>query len=135
VFLIDHEDRPDEGSQAKQVLLAGLDRCTAQIQGRKMKITFDAEVCAAYIQLVPKITQVDDSWPLDGFVPGLDDVIVDLDPERKVLGIEILGKYGDGPEAILAAIADESVYKALAAEGFNCPELRGNPEITIQRIN
>lgn len=100
-----------------------------------MKITFDAEVCAAYIQLVPQITQVDDSWSLDGFVPGTDDVIVDLDPERKVLGIEILGKHGDSPEAILAAIADESVYKALAAEGFNCPELRGNPDITIQHIN
>ena len=30
-------------------------------RGNKMKISFDVGVCAAYIQLVPKITQVDDS--------------------------------------------------------------------------
>lgn len=100
-----------------------------------MKMTFDAEVCAAYIQLASEIATVDDSWPLDGFIAGIDDVIVDLNADRNVLGIEILGKYGDGPEIILAAIADGGVANALAAEGFDCPELRGNPDITIQLIN
>ena len=100
-----------------------------------MRMTFDAEACAAYIQLAPKITTVDDSWPLDGFIAGIDDVIVDLDADRNVLGVEILGKDGDGPQSILAAIADESIANALAAEGFNCLELRGNPGITIQSID
>ena len=69
-------------------------------------MTFDFEVCAAYIQLGPKIETVADSWPLDGPVARLD-VIVDLDAERNVLGVEMLGPIGDGPEHILTAIATE----------------------------
>ena len=62
-----------------------------------MKMTFDAEVCAAYIQLVPRVGTVADSWPLDEPVAGLD-VIIELDEERNVLGVELLGRIGDGPE-------------------------------------
>lgn len=100
-----------------------------------MKMTFDAEACAAYVQLASRIATVDDSWHLDSLVAGVNDVIVDLDADRNVLGVELLGRLGDGPEAILAAIADESIANALAAEGFECPELRGNPGIAIQRID
>lgn len=99
-----------------------------------MKMTFDAEACAAYIQLVPSITKVDDSWPLDGFISGVDDVIVDLDADCIVLGVDILGKDGYGLSGILRAVEDESIANVMALEGFECPQLRGNPEITVKRI-
>lgn len=99
-----------------------------------MKMTFDAEAGAAYIQLVPKIETVDDSWPLDGPIAGINDVIVDLDGDRNVLGVEILCRDGEGPERILAAIADETIANALAAEGFEVPRLRGNPVVSVQQI-
>lgn len=100
-----------------------------------MKMTFDAEACAAYIQLAPAISTVDDSWPLDCDISGIHDVIVDIKADGRVLGIEILGQPGDGPETILAAIADERIAVSLASEGFDCPMLRGNPDITIHHID
>jgi len=96
-----------------------------------VKMTFDADVCAAYIRLAPRIGTVADSWPLDGHVAGLD-VIIDLDAERTVLGVELLGRIGEVPERILEAIASGAVAEALTAEGFDVPALRGNPEITVQ---
>ena len=100
-----------------------------------MQMTFDAEACAAYIKLVPENTKVNNSWPLEGFIPGIDDVILDLDAENNVLGVEILGKANGGPKAILAAIVDESIANLMALEGFECPQLHGNPEITVKRID
>lgn len=99
-----------------------------------MKMTYDAEAGAAYIQIASRVAMVDDSWPLESLVAGSNDVILDLDTDRNVLGVELLGRIGDGPAAILAAIADESIANALTAEGFECPELWGNPSITIQHI-
>lgn len=99
-----------------------------------MRMTFDAAACASYIQLFPQVDNVADSCPLDCVVLGINDVIVDLDADGNVLGIEILGRQGDGPEPIMAAIADESIANALAAEGFEVPQLRGNPDIGIHRI-
>lgn len=99
-----------------------------------MKLMFDGEACAAYIRLSSVACAVDDSWPLDALIADIDDVILDLDSDRNILGIEILGRQGNGSETILAAIADGSVAAALTAEGFDCPQLRANPEITVQAI-
>ncbi len=99
-----------------------------------MKMTFDAGACAAYIRLSSVVCAVDDSWPLGVSIAGIDDVILDLDPNRNMLGLEILGKQGNGPEGILVAIADGSIADALSSEGFDCPRLRGKPEITVQVI-
>lgn len=99
-----------------------------------MKMTFDAEACAANIRLSSGASTVADSWPIEEFIVGIDDVILDLDHNRHVLGLELLVKQGHGIEAILAAIADGSLADALASEGFDCPQLRGNPDITVQNI-
>lgn len=99
-----------------------------------MNMTFDAGACAAYIRLSSTVCAVDDSWPLDPSIAGIDDVILDLDLDRNLLGLEILGKQGNGPETILFAIADGSIADALASEGFDCPRLPGNPEIAVQFI-
>lgn len=58
-----------------------------------------------------------------------------LIPTATCWGVEIMARDGDGPQGILAVVADESIANALGAEGFHCPELRGNPGITIHRID
>lgn len=97
--------------------------------------SFYAEACAAYVQLASRLATVDDWWHLDGAVAGINNVIVDLDADCNVLGVELLDRLDHGPQAIRAAIADESIANALAAEGFDCRALRGNPGIAIQHID
>lgn len=99
-----------------------------------MKMTYDAEASAAYIQLASRVTPVDDSRSLEILIAGINEVVLDLDSNHELVGVELLGRVDAGPEAILAAIANESIANAVAAEGFECPELRGNPSIDVKHI-
>ncbi|MFJ2619247.1 DUF2283 domain-containing protein [Glutamicibacter sp. NPDC087344] len=98
-------------------------------------MTFDAEACAAYIKLSGRSATVEDSYPLEVSLPGITDVILDFDADRHLLGIEILGRLGDGPESILAALSSGRLADALQTEKISCPAaLRENPQIKIHNI-
>jgi hypothetical protein len=96
-----------------------------------LRMTFDRDTGTGYIRMSSTLEAIADSWPLDGHVGGIG-IVVDLDGRRRVLGVELLGVPGRGPEDILAAIASGAIAKACATEGFKVPALAGNPGITIQ---
>jgi len=95
-------------------------------------MTFDRDTSTGYIKISSKLEAIADSWPLDGHVCGIG-VVLDLDAQRRVLGVELLGIPGSGPEDMLAAIASGAIAAAAATEGFEVPALEGNPDITVQQ--
>ena len=96
-----------------------------------MRMTFDRDTGTGYIRISSTLEAIADSWPLDRHVDGIG-VVVDLDGRRRVLGVELLGIPGRGPEDLVAAIASGAIAKACAAEGFQVPALACNPGITVQ---
>lgn len=96
-----------------------------------MTMTHDRAAGAAYIRVATGT--VHESWPIDEVSTHLE-VIVDVDSERRVLGVEILGRPGDGPQPILDAIDDHTIAHALADAGFDVPQLRDNPTLAVQLI-
>ena len=94
-------------------------------------MSFIRENAAAYIRLVHGTSH--DSWPLDQTAAPFD-VVVDVDVRGRVLGVELLGRPGDGPASFLGAIGDGTVADVLAAEGFEVPQLRGGPEISVELL-
>lgn len=96
-----------------------------------MRMTFDRDTGTGYLRISSKLEAIADSWPLDGHVGGIG-VVLDLDGRRRVLGVELLGIPGSGPEDLLSAIASGTIAEAAATEGFKVPALEGNPDITVQ---
>lgn len=94
-------------------------------------MTFDRDTGTGYLRISSKPEAIADSWPLDRHVDGIS-VVLDLDARRRVLGVELLGIPGRGPEDLLAAIASGAIAEACATEGFKVPALAGTAGITVQ---
>ncbi|GER23258.1 hypothetical protein NCCP1664_17540 [Zafaria cholistanensis] len=94
-------------------------------------MTYDQNTGTGYIRISSKLEAIADSWPLDGHVDGIG-VVLDLDSQRRVLGIELLGMPGHGPKDMVAAIASGAIAEASATEGFELPALGSNPDIIVQ---
>jgi uncharacterized protein YuzE len=94
-----------------------------------MRMTYNRDAGTGYLHV--GTGTVADSWPLDGHGTGLD-IVVDLDDHQNVVGVELLGARGGGPEPILAAIASGAAYDAAASQGFDVPALRHDPTVTYE---
>lgn len=99
-----------------------------------MRMTFDRNTGTGYIRISSKPEAIADSWPLPWRVHGIG-VVLDLDDQRRVLGVELLGSPGHGPEDMLAAIGSGAIADAAASEGFEVPSLEGNPNMTVQHCD